>query len=1007
MASSHFESDYIYGLHDPGGEAIMLEAGRTGWIVFTEEIGHNPDDGSGKDFRPYASRSMGVICRLNNGYFPNGTIPHSSHYEQFAQRCARYVAASQGCKIWIIGNEPNYVIERPHTTAEAQQPGAGREPVEGDGPNRKPTASSQGWRRLWSAISGFFQSFGKQSQVPRQAPAPSHAKASVRLVPAAVDDPFRRGLPQRYSALDPGKSSRGLQPQIADVAPRVSGGEAITPELYVRCFQLCREAIRRVPGHQDDQVLIAPVAPWNNQTPYPGNPAGDWVDYFRDLLILVGPSGCDGFALHAYTHSPDPKSITSEARMQPPFQHRRYEFRVYRDFLEAVPPALRQLPVYITETDQGAAWEDRNSGWVQQAYAEIDGWNHVADNQKVRALVLYRWPRYDKWYIDGKQGVIDDFRQAVRQGYRWRGVQPPAAKFKVGDLLYTTTIVNLRRTPGHIGKGAGDVLAELPQSSLVTVLDRDPRSVDGLWWWRVRAIASNNLTFAGWLAQAGPDGVAYLIKKEEPGTPPPGSGQFKSGDRVRTLTIVRMRRSPGYAGKAPEDVLAEFAAGSELTVIGGPQTADGLIWWQLRGSDVQGMTVEGWMAEKAPGGAALLEKSTGTAPPPPGEPPPKFKAGDLAETVNFARLRRTPGILNKPADDVVADIWQGTTARILGGPQRVDDLIWWHIETTNQSGQSVQGWMAETAPGGIPLLAPKKVEPQLPFLVGELIQVYASPVRVRKTPGHVNKPDDDILGELPPRATVNLIEGPQARDGLRWWRGGGIDSNGHDLVGWMAEATDSGIVLLARPSKLPGASIPEPATGNYLGQPYEGRFGIGQLWGENPAYYSRIIYDGVPLKGHHGIDFLTPPGTKVLAVEAGAASLVGFDPGGFGYFVLLAHPWGESVYAHLDRILVQQGQHVGKRGIVGLSGNSGDSSGPHLHVAIRIHPYVRADGWGGYADPLPYLDPKDVIMPPYVLDAGWRLLIGNGPEAIGPQGMPFVRMTPSGLSEETAGIVRP
>jgi hypothetical protein len=465
------------------------------------------------------------------------------------------------------------------------------------------------------------------------------------------------------------------------------------------------------------------------------------------------------------------------------------------------------------------------------------------------------------------------------------------------------------------------------------------------------------------------------------------------------LTIVRMRRSPGYAGKAPEDVLAEFAAGSELTVIGGPQTADGLIWWQLRGSDVRGVTVEGWMAETAPGGAALLEKITG-APSPPSEPPPKFKIGDLAETVNFARLRRTPGILNKPADDVVAAIWQGTTVRILAGPQRVDDLTWWRVETTNQSGQVVQGWMAETAPGGIPLLAPKKAVSQPPLQVGELIAVFDGPVRVRKTPGFVNKPDDDVLGELPPRATVNLLEGPQARDGLRWWRGGGIASNGHDLVGWMAETTDAGIVLLARPGRLPGTSIPDPASGSYLAKPFEGSYGIGQLWGENPEFYSRFLYDGVPLKGHNGIDFLTPIGTKAFAVDTGNVAQAGFDPGGLGYYVLMAHPWGESIYAHLDRILSQQGQHIGRGGIVGLSGSSGNSSGPHLHFAIRIHPYVRADGWGGYSDPLPYINPKDVILPPYVLDAEWRLRLD-------PEGRPYVRMQPSGLSEETAGMVRP
>ena len=59
-------------------------------------------------------------------------------------------------------------------------------------------------------------------------------------------------------------------------------------------------------------------------------------------------------------------------------------------------------------------------GWVQQAYGEIDEWNRQPGNQLIRCLALYRWPRIDKWFIDGKQGVIDDFLQALAREYRWR-----------------------------------------------------------------------------------------------------------------------------------------------------------------------------------------------------------------------------------------------------------------------------------------------------------------------------------------------------------------------------------------------------------------------------------------------------------------------------------------------------------------------------------------------------------------------------------------------------------
>jgi hypothetical protein len=107
------ESEYIYGIHDPGGEYNMAEMGTKGWIVFTEAIGHNPNDYSGKDYRPWSNQGYGIIVRLNNGYGSDGTLPYESEYANFAQRCANYVANSPGVDYWIIGNEPNLPREWP------------------------------------------------------------------------------------------------------------------------------------------------------------------------------------------------------------------------------------------------------------------------------------------------------------------------------------------------------------------------------------------------------------------------------------------------------------------------------------------------------------------------------------------------------------------------------------------------------------------------------------------------------------------------------------------------------------------------------------------------------------------------------------------------------------------------------------------------------------------------------------------------------------------------------
>lgn len=130
---------------------------------------------------------------------------------------------------------------------------------------------------------------------------------------------------------------------------------------------------------------------------------------------------------------------------------------------------------------------------------------------------------------------------------------------------------------------------------------------------------------------------------------------------------------------------------------------------------------------------------------------------------------------------------------------------------------------------------------------------------------------------------------------------------------------------------------------------------ITQIFGVNGDYYKRFAVDGVPLKGHNGVDFGTPVGTKIQAVDEGVVVEKAFDPDGYGNYVKIVHSWGESLYAHLSDDFVERGQVVDQTEIVGLSGNTGISTGPHLHFGLRLTPYNRRDGWGGYTDPVPYL----------------------------------------------------
>ncbi len=86
---------------------------------------------------------------------------------------------------------------------------------------------------------------------------------------------------------------------------------------------------------------------------------------------------------------------------------------------------------------------------------------------------------------------------------------------------------------------------------------------------------------------------------------------------------------------------------------------------------------------------------------------------------------------------------------------------------------------------------------------------------------------------------------------------------------------------------------------------------------------------------HPGIDIALPIGTAVRASGGGTVLEAG-EQAEYGRYVLVEHPEGyQTVYGHLSRIAVAPGALVGAGQVVGLTGNTGNSSAPHLHFEIR------------------------------------------------------------------------
>jgi hypothetical protein len=99
---------------------------------------------------------------------------------------------------------------------------------------------------------------------------------------------------------------------------------------------------------------------------------------------------------------------------------------------------------------------------------------------------------------------------------------------------------------------------------------------------------------------------------------------------------------------------------------------------------------------------------------------------------------------------------------------------------------------------------------------------------------------------------------------------------------------------------------------------------------------------------HPGIDLRAPTRTPVRAAAAGRVTFAGYEAGGYGNLVEVAHGNGVvSMYAHLSAILVRAGRLVATGARVGWVGSTGESTGPHLHFEVRLR--------GAAVDPLPAL----------------------------------------------------
>ena len=132
------------------------------------------------------------------------------------------------------------------------------------------------------------------------------------------------------------------------------------------------------------------------------------------------------------------------------------------------------------------------------------------------------------------------------------------------------------------------------------------------------------------------------------------------------------------------------------------------------------------------------------------------------------------------------------------------------------------------------------------------------------------------------------------------------------------------IIELALNKEEMWASIPaiQPLSDNELT-----RFASGFGYRIHPIYKTR--------KMHTGVDLTAPVGTKIYATGNGKVISAGRSRGGYGKKVVIEHGYDyKTLYAHLSKVLVRRGQKVKRGDVIGLVGNTGRSTAPHLHYEV-------------------------------------------------------------------------
>jgi uncharacterized protein YgiM (DUF1202 family) len=319
--------------------------------------------------------------------------------------------------------------------------------------------------------------------------------------------------------------------------------------------------------------------------------------------------------------------------------------------------------------------------------------------------------------------------------------------YAAGEVIEVTVDqANLRSRPGTDASIEGTLRA----GKVMTIIE-GPTTNDGYAWYRVSGESS-----AGWLATTtfGPSSAS------------PPAREYTYGSRVEVATnLLNIRTEPGVYGS----IVATLPQGDLATVVGGPESNGGIDWLKV---DTNLGT--GWLAAQyvAPSGRTWVASS--------------FAVGDSIRVATDRLNMRTDA---SDRSRVIAQLWEGTTGTVVGGPRKSAGNTWLQIETEYGTGWVVEKYLSDAD-------APLPSEGL--FTVGEEVVVDTDSLNLRREAG-LNGP---VMAVLWTGETATVLDGPIWQDNYNWYQ---LETERG--TGWAVET-----FLVSAGSAAPTASGFEPGT---------------------------------------------------------------------------------------------------------------------------------------------------------------------------------------------------